>query len=183
MDINSALPPTLSPTLSLDERKVEIEERKLQIEHQKLELERRKTNLTTFSILVPALLGVGAILLNGYGARQNAQRALELEAAKVLMQSESPEEVSGKAETFSQMFPQYLSSGFGSNFNPELFQNYGPSVQQRKKDLFQTLAPRYKTTREVATLYASLFPDETDWINAAFKLNLPLPEGHENRAR
>lgn len=173
--------PALRP--SADERKIQIEEAKLQIERQKLQLEWLKIKLTVLSILVPAIVGVGLIFFNGRNAQQSAQRAFELEAAKVLMQSESPEEVRGKAQTFSLMFPGHLPASFGANFNPEFFQNYEPGVRQSKKELFRVLAPRYKTPAEAATLYARLCPDETDWINDTFDLKLPLPEAHENRMR
>jgi hypothetical protein len=166
----------------IDLKKLEIEYQKLALEERKVNIEDRKAKYTVWSIVVTACVAAGAIVFNVISARNAMRAQFQLQAARYMMESQGPVEAWAMSQTFSKMFPEYLPEGFGTRYNPETdFMNYGPGLRESKRELFQVLASRCKSQKEIITLYAQLNPTDAEWINETFKMNLPVPQSTEEQ--
>jgi hypothetical protein len=94
-----------------------MDEQLYEIELLKLKLERSKMKWTAASIFVPLLAALATVAYGFWSTAKQAELAFQLEAAKSVMQVQSPSDAKARAKMLNAMFPQLLPETFSSSFN------------------------------------------------------------------
>lgn len=161
----SDLPETVGPKETTDQSSVAValEREKLALEREKLAVERTKTKWAAISVIVPLLAAILTIAFGLWTNHQQEKSQFETKVAEIVMQSESPREALGRAQTFMAMFPDRLPKDFASAFDPDEFTNQETDTSEAKKEFLKLLADKGLTKEEVVKVWKHLFSDD-EWI-------------------
>jgi hypothetical protein len=146
----------------LENRKLALEERKFDHEQNKHSEDRSQRWWTQLSIIIPLALAVLTLAGSQLAQWQQGRQDFELQAAEIIMTSESPTEAEAKARALYNLFPNRLSSGFPDSFRSQDYS--GPSedvIRTRKMELLKLLA-EYPSEREtILKAWQQAFPEDT----------------------
>jgi hypothetical protein len=132
-----------------------MDEQLYEIELLKLKLERSKMKWTAASIFVPLLAALATVAYGFWSTAKQAELAFQLEAAKSVMQVQSPSDAKARAKMLNAMFPQLLPETFSSSFNAaSLPEDY------YKFEFAKLVAGRGLTAPQTAELWRTLFAND-----------------------
>jgi hypothetical protein len=106
------------------------------------------------------MAGILTVAFGLWTNHQQAERQFQSKVAEIVMQSGSPREALGRAQTFMAMFPDRLPKDFAKAFNPEEFTNQEMYAQQAKKEFLKLLADKGLTKEEIVKVWKHLFPGD-----------------------
>jgi hypothetical protein len=142
---------------------VALEREKLALEREKLEVEKTRAKWTAISVVVTLLAAIFTVAFGLWTNHQQAKRQFEAKVAEIVMQSGSPDEALGRAQTFMAMFPDRLPKDFVKAFDPTEFTNQEMGVPETKKEFLKLLADKGLTKEEIVKVWKHLFPDD-NWM-------------------
>jgi hypothetical protein len=149
---------------NLERVKIELERGKLQLEQEKIKLERSKAIWTSLSIFIPLLIAAITIAFNSWSQVQQSKSAFTLQAAELVMNTDSPTATYNKARALSALFPDQLPpsfNDFAEEFNPDL---YSVETSTARRTLLQWIIDKPQQKQEILDAWIALFP-EHEWVN------------------
>jgi septum formation inhibitor MinC len=159
---------TSDRNLDLEHQKLLLEERKVKIEEQKLSDTRFTAVLTAVAIIVPLLSGLIFIYLQGRTATKlkevESNVAFQLQAAEIVMSSKGTKAAEERAAALRLLFPKRVPEEFVQVFDKKNFKLPGTAYQEKKLELFKTMAATAKDKKEVFQIYGMVYADEENVI-------------------
>ncbi len=136
---------------------------RLALERERLEVEKMKAKWTAVSVVVPLLAAIFTVAFGLWSNHQQAKSQFEAKVAEVVMQSPSPQEALGRAQTFMAMFPDRLPKNFAKAFDTDQFTNHQVGVAESKKEFLKLLVDKGLTKEEIVKVWKHLFPGD-EWV-------------------
>ena len=159
---------TTDINLAFERQKLALEERKVNIEERKLSDARLTAILTALAIVVPILSGLVFIYLQARSATTlkeiESDVAFQLKAAEIVMSSKGTKAAAERAAALCLLFPKRISKQFVQAFDEKTFKLPGTAYQEKKLELFKTLAATAKDKKEVFQMYGMLYADEDNVV-------------------
>jgi hypothetical protein len=144
--------------------KLDLERVKIELEHEKIKLERNKAIWTSLSIFIPLLIAALTIAFNSWSQVQQTKSDFILQAAEIVMSSETPTGSYNRARALAALFPEQLPSNFQSfaeAFNPE---KYAAPSTTAQKTLLEWLILYPEQREDILDAWIILFPED-EWVN------------------
>jgi hypothetical protein len=162
-------------------KKLELEQQRIELERGKLEVEKVKARWTGLSILIPLLVFTITLGTNFYFQNLQAQREFEIQAAQIVMDTEKPGTIQGKARSLADLFPEYLPDDFATSFNPREFSQPGSTEKQALLRMVYESSDREEIREEVIDLWRQFYPGD-NWAQEVFDIVVVL-DGLPEKAR
>lgn len=124
---------------SFEERKFTLEEKKLELEMQKIKIERFKGWATGGSIVISLLIAAVTIAFGIWSQHKQvmmqialqdkqAKSQFEIQAAEIVMNTDTPGVTHNKAKALLALFPDTLPKNFAESFDPSKYVGEYPEI-------------------------------------------------------
>jgi hypothetical protein len=161
--------------LAIEERRIDLEERRAAAEAEsgtrRRSQEERQGRITAAtvaaSVFVPLMVAAVAYWSTASNeaaqskhdselAAAQSRRDFELEAARIVLSAESPAAAFHKANMLKALFPDKLSPGFATQFEPSAFETY--STAGSKREVLNLMLAHPGQEAQIVAWWARLFP-------------------------
>lgn len=142
-----------------EQMKIEIEREKIELEKKKLAAEQNKNMWSAISSIAPILVALFTVLYGVWSINENSKINIKLEAAKAVFNESGPDEAAGRAEYYSQLFPELIGRDLFKKVDPIKFEKRNDA----RLEFFKAIAENHQSAPELFDLWSHLFPDD-DWV-------------------
>jgi hypothetical protein len=154
--------------LAVEERRIDLEERLAAAELESGKGRRKREDRQTWitaatvavSVFVPLMVAAVAYWSTAANNASQSKRDFELEAARIVLSSESPAAAFRKAKALKALFPEKLAPEFATEFDPRKFESY--STAGSKREVLNLMLAHPGREAQILAWWARLFPADAD---------------------